>query len=82
LLILIDVFALGTTIKIHWRKWRWPLKTLAEIIYFFTRATLCIGDLKFGAMEFGEMKRNALSMPFLADRTNGRAIGTVLRPSS
>jgi len=37
-------------------------KTLAETVYFFTRATLCVGDLKFGEMEFGEMKRDALSM--------------------
>ena len=29
----------------------------------FTRAALGIDDLKFGEMEFSEMKRNAVSMP-------------------
>jgi len=64
---------------------------------------LCIGNLKFGEMEFGEMKRNtsnwsnfcillrraglsasaglSCKLQFLADRTNGRAYATVLRPS-
>jgi len=38
-------------------------KTLAETVYFYPRDAMHRQLFEFGEMEFGEMKRNALSMP-------------------